>query len=276
MNAKAAPTALLVSDVDGTLVTNDKQLTPATIEAVRRLEAAGIGFTITSSRPPIGLLHVIKALDLQLPVAGFNGGAIVRPDLSPILTLPLDPESARHALDLILDYELDAWVFNQDHWLVRNPDAPHVAREAFTVQTPPERVDSFDGALDHVGKIVAVGDDPGRLAGCKAAIGQSLSATVSATRSQSFFLDVTHIDANKGEMIDRISELLAVPAERIAVIGDGWNDMLMFRRAGLSIAMGNAAPEVQAAARLVTGTNEADGFASAVERFLLSSSSREM
>jgi Cof subfamily protein (haloacid dehalogenase superfamily) len=267
----AAKIALLVSDVDGTLVTNDKQLTAATIASVKRLNEAGIAFTITSSRPPIGLVHLIQALDIRLPVGGFNGGGIVRPDLSPVRRLMLARDDARQATTIILDHGVDAWVFDNEHWYCRDSTAPHVAREAYTLGgIPPVIVERLDKGLDECGKIVAVGDDPERLDRCKIALDAALAQTVSATRSQTYFLDVTPVDANKGRLVDTLSEFLAIPSEHIATIGDGWNDILMFRRSGLSIAMGNAAPEVQANAALVTATNQEDGFAQAVDRFLLS------
>src|SRR5579859_7487187 len=155
----AGKISLLISDVDGTLVTNDKRLTSASIDAVRRLRDAGIGFTITSSRPPIGLVQLIKALDIRLPVGGFNGGGIVRPDLSPVRHLILDPDDARRAVTIIEDHGVDAWVFDDERWYVRDPAAPHVAREAYTLGgVPPVTVESFGKGLDACGKIVAVGD----------------------------------------------------------------------------------------------------------------------
>jgi Cof subfamily protein (haloacid dehalogenase superfamily) len=270
----AGSISLLVSDVDGTLVTNDKKLRPASVAAVKRLNEAGIAFTVTSSRPPIGLVQLIQALDIRLPVGGFNGGGIVKPDLSPVRRLILEPDDARRAVTIILDHGVDAWVFDNEHWYARDPAARHVAREAYTLGgVPPVVVETLSRGLDQCGKIVAVSDDPERLVRCKIALDATLGGTVSATRSQTYFLDVTPVDANKGKLIDALSELLSIPRERIATIGDGWNDMLMFRRSGLSIAMGNAAAEVQASANFVTATNEEDGFAKAVDQILLSPSS---
>jgi len=93
---------------------------------------------------------------------------------------------------------------------------------------------------------------------------------VSAARSQPYYLDVTHPDANKGAVVRYLSRSLEIPAEAIATIGDMPNDVLMFAHSGLSIAMGNADREVQRAARRVTTSNEDEGFANAVERFILS------
>jgi hydroxymethylpyrimidine pyrophosphatase-like HAD family hydrolase len=95
------------------------------------------------------------------------------------------------------------------------------------------QVERFDNAFDQTGKIVAVGDDPDLLDQCKIAMDAALAHSVSASRSQSYFLDVTHIDANKGRLIEILSQLLSIPFDQIAVIGDGWNDMLMFGKSGL-------------------------------------------
>ena len=93
--------------------------------------------------------------------------------------------------------------------------------------------------------------------------------SASVARSQPYYLDVTHPLANKGAALSELAKLLGVPLAEIAVIGDGGNDVAMFERSGLSIAMGNASPEVQQAADFVTDSNEEDGFANAIERFIL-------
>ena len=93
--------------------------------------------------------------------------------------------------------------------------------------------------------------------------------TASVARSQPYYLDITHPLANKGAALSEIAKLLAVPLAEIAVVGDGSNDVAMFERSGLSIAMGNASPEVQRAADFVTDSNREEGFANAVERFIL-------
>jgi len=92
---------------------------------------------------------------------------------------------------------------------------------------------------------------------------------VTAARSQPYYLDVTHPDANKGAVARYLSAKYGIPPEAMATIGDMPNDVLMFAHSGLSIAMGNASPEVQRAARRTTASNEDEGFASAVDRFIL-------
>lgn len=264
--------SLLVSDVDGTLVTKDKLLTPRAIAAVKRLDDAGIGFTITSSRPPRGLARLIGPLDIRLPIGGFNGGTLIRPDLSIIQTHMLAPEAAREAVKVIERHDMDVWVYTAEDWFVRDASAAHVAREEFTLSFPPVVTKDFGDALDHVGKLVAVGDDAATVTRCNRELDTILGPRGSATRSQTFFIDITHPDANKGTLVTTLSGLLSVSTGNIATIGDMDNDVLMFKKSGLSIAMGNASDDVKGQAMLVTDSNEEDGFASAVERFILSNS----
>ncbi|MBV8398620.1 MAG: HAD family phosphatase [Acetobacteraceae bacterium] len=262
--------ALLLADVDGTLVTQDKVLTAESQAAARELRAADVSLAITSGRPPKGMRMLIEPLAIDTVIAGFNGGAYADPKLRVLDTCNLDPEVAHQALTIILDAGLDAWIYTGEDWLVRNPQAPHVAREAFTVQFEAKVVPSFtDAHLRNSVKIVGVSDDHGRVADCEQNAQQKLGKRASATRSQPYYLDITHPEANKGAVVERLSEMLSIPKERIATIGDGSNDALMFRKSGFSIAMGNASDQVKEQAKVVTDTNEHEGFAKAVRRFIL-------
>ncbi|HWB44973.1 MAG TPA: Cof-type HAD-IIB family hydrolase [Hyphomicrobiaceae bacterium] len=261
--------SLVIADVDGTLVTSGKTLTPRTLTAVRGLRAAGIAFAITSGRPPRGMAMLIEPLHLTTPIAAFNGGVLVAPDLTPIEEHVLPAPVARSAARIIAEHGADVWVYTDRDWLVRDPGAPHVAREQATVQFAPTVASDLAAALEHAIKIVGVSDDPALLGRCEANVRSALGAQVSAARSQPYYLDVTHPLANKGEVVAALARRLLVPAPAIASIGDMPNDVLMFRRTGLSIAMGNASPEVQSTARHVTASNDKDGFAEAMERYVL-------
>ncbi|HZS66883.1 MAG TPA: Cof-type HAD-IIB family hydrolase [Burkholderiales bacterium] len=261
--------SLVVADVDGTLVTEDKVLTPRARQAVRALHAAGIGFAITSGRPPRGMAMLVEPLALETPIAGFNGGAFVHPDMAVIEEHLLPAEVARRAVEVILGHRMDLWVYSAQNWLVRDPKAAHVAREQWTVKFPPTVVHDLAAALEHASKIVGVSDDHALVARCEKDAQTALGEAASAARSQPYYLDVTHPAANKGTVIATLSRLLAVPADEIATIGDMPNDVLMFARSGLSIAMGNASAEVQAQADCVTDSYNDEGFARAMERFVL-------
>lgn len=259
---------LVIADVDGTLVTQDKVLTPAAIDAVKRLHDAGILFGITSGRPPKGMRMLIEPLQITEPIAGFNGGVVVNPDLTPLSKHTIPPDVATEALQLVLKHGLDVFLYSDLDWFVRDKNAPHVAREAWTVQFSPIVVQNFDSLMNNVIKIVGVGDDYDAVARCEKDVQDWSAGRVSAARSQPYYLDITHPKANKGEVVEMFSKLCNVPPEEIATIGDMPNDVLMFKKSWVSIAMGNASPEVQKQATFVTDSNQQDGFAKAMQRLL--------
>jgi len=266
----AKPIRMVIADVDGTLVTQEKVLTKRAAEAVLRLHEAGIQFSVTSGRPPRGMAMLIDPLKLTQPLAAFNGGVLIQPDLTTVVDqrfLPAGvPEKVIEAIGI---HGLDVWVYTDTGWFVRDPNAAHVAREQWTVKFPPTVVKTFAGFLGRVAKIVGVSDDYDRVAKCEKDVQQAGGTHISAARSQPYYLDVTHPQANKGGVVLAMSKLLNIPAEEIATIGDMPNDVLMFEKSGVSIAMGNASAEVQASATYVTATNEDEGFAKAMEEFVL-------
>ena len=170
----------------------------------------------------------------------------------------------------LIERDLDVWVYTEDEWFVCDPKGAHVEREAFILQLPPKVVKRFDAAqTDHAFKVVGVSDDRAVLTEAETAAQALLGDAASAARSSGHFLDVTHPLANKGRVVEVLAQRLGIRAEQIATIGDGDNDTLMFAKGGLSIAMGNADDDVKAKADVVTDSNEEDGFAKAVRKFLL-------
>jgi Cof subfamily protein (haloacid dehalogenase superfamily) len=259
---------LVIADVDGTLVTQNKVLTPRAVAAVGRLRDMGILFGITSGRPPRGMQMLIEPLRISEPIAGFNGGVVVNPDLTTISQQSLPNDVAAETIKLILQHKLDVFLYTDLDWYVRDKNAPHVAREAWTVQFSPTIVHDFDALLEGVVKVVGVGDDLDAVARCEKDMQDWSAGRVSAARSQPYYLDVTHPKANKGEVVGMFSRYCNISPAQIVTIGDMPNDVLMFKESGTSIAMGNASAEVQKSATFVTDSNEADGFAKAMEKLL--------
>jgi hypothetical protein len=261
--------SLVVSDVDGTLVTKEKVLTARARDAARKLRDAGIILALTSGRPPLGMQMLIEPLDLTGPIAAFNGGMVVRPDMSAIARHVLPADVTRRVVASLEAHRLDVWIYDDMAWYVRERHGPHVDREEWTVKFPPNVVAAFGDALERAVKIVGVSDDHAAVLLAEKDVQREFGEQVSATRSQPYYLDVTHPLANKGAVIETLSRVLKIPAQEIATIGDGPNDVLMFAKSGMSIAIGNASTEVQQAARFVTTSSEEEGFANAVDRFVL-------
>jgi Cof subfamily protein (haloacid dehalogenase superfamily) len=262
--------SLLLADVDGTLVDENKVLTPRAQAAVMGLHDRGIKFALTSGRPPLGMKKLVEPLAIDTPVAGFNGGVFVNPDMSVISSKLLAPDVTRTTIEIVHDHGMDAWLYTGKEWVIYKLDAPHVAREEKTIGFAPRVVSEFsDDDIEAAVKIVGVSDDYPLVAKCEADLQAALGSRASAQRSQPYYLDVTHPEANKGTVLDTLIEQLGIPREETATIGDMPNDVLMFRRSGFSIAMGNASDEVKAQASATTDGHREDGFAKAVERYIL-------
>lgn len=261
---------LLIADVDGTLVTQQKVLTPRTCQAVARLQAAGIHFTLTSGRPPRGMAKIVETLQIRSPVAAFNGAVYVAPDLKTVLAQrTLAREVARRAVDFLLAAGVDVWVYQGNDWFVRRLDGLRVDRERHNVGFAPTVIEDPYSILDSPEKIVGVSMDYPLVARCETELSALLGADASAMRSQPHYLDVTHPEANKGMVARESARLLHVALDETATIGDMPNDLPMLTIAGRGVAMGNASPEVQRVVRHVTRSNEEDGFAHAVDTFIL-------
>ena len=260
--------ALVVSDVDGTLLTKDKTLTDGARGAVQRLHDAGIGFTITSSRPTIGMRFLIEPLAITLPVGAFNGSCIVDPQLKVIEQHLIPASAAQQSLDVLNEFGVDIWLFTSNLWLTRHGEGEYVPHEKRAIRADPTLVGDFTPYLSAACKIVGSSADAALLQRCEAAMQRALGAEANAVRSQSYYLDVTPPGCDKGTFVQAIAKRLGISTDAVATVGDMQNDLAMFKKSGVSIAMGNAADEVKSLATHVTASNEDEGFAKAVDIIL--------
>ena len=265
LSVAVGPAALAQQAAD-TIVTHGKILTvDSAFHTVQAL-------AITSGRPPRGMTMLIEPLQLKTPIGAFNGGMFVKPDLTVIDQRTIPDDIVPQVIETMRKGELDVWLYRGTDWFVQKKDAPHVDREAWTVKFPPKVVESYDDIMTDIVKIVGVSDDLDAVARCEAAAQKQFGEKVSAARSQPYYLDVTHPDANKGGVARRLEQFLDIPLKNMATIGDQMNDTLMFKVTGMSIAMGNASDEVKKLADYSTASNQDEGFAKAVEKYILAGS----
>ena len=249
---------------------HDKRLTERAVAAVRRLHERGIGFSICSSRPPFGLRMMIEPLGLKLPFGGYNAGAIVEPDLTVVEQKLIPPDAAREAVAMFRQHGVDCWVFTGNEWRIANPAGAHVEHETHTVQTPPTVVPAFtDADFAAVGKIVGPSDDHELVARLTDLLQAALLGRANVARSQPYYCDVIPPGIDKGRLVELLGARLAVPHDEILVLGDMENDLEMFAKAGFAVAMGNATDAVKRVADATTLSNDEDGFAAAIERYVL-------
>jgi Cof subfamily protein (haloacid dehalogenase superfamily) len=236
---------------------------------VAKLRAAGVPFSVVSSRPSRGMAKVVAALGVSLPYAAFNGGNVVNPAGGLLQSHRLTVETAAAALQLLEDSGVKAWVFADDAWQLKDPIGPKVELERRTVGFDPTVVASFGAVIGRIDKIVVPSDDHRLLDAIEAELRAALLGEANVERSQAYYIDITHPLANKGEAVRTIAAHLGADLARTIVIGDMTNDVAMFRVAGFAIAMGQAPAAVQAEAGAVTAANTEDGFAKAVEALVL-------
>ncbi|GAB7529301.1 Cof-type HAD-IIB family hydrolase [Pseudomonas sp. 3A(2025)] len=267
--AEPSTIRLLLSDMDGTLLQPDHSLSPATVAAIGRLREAGIAFTLASSRPPRAMRQVVEQLQLDLPTAGFNGGTLVNPDGSVLVAHHIDPQAVRLCLEAFAGHDVAVWVFADGQWLLRDLEGDYVEHERSALGYDPVQVDSFTPYMDRVDKIVASSRDFAGLKALEDQMAAQLDGLALAARSQDYYLDITALQANKGDALRALANHLGIELAQTAAIGDGHNDVAMFRVAGLSIAMGQARPDVRSEADRVTASNQQDGVAQAIDRYLL-------
>ena len=263
------PLRLVVSDVDGTLVDRKKQLTPGTVAAVGRLRDAGLGFTIISARPRSGMMPIADALAIDDAMGAFNGGTVFRRDGTVLCQHRVDPAVVTGVFALVADAAVDHWVFADDRWYASTDQGAHVASERVSSNQAPIVSRDFSALYDRVDKLTFVSDDPALLGDLTRRVGEAFGDRATVVQSQTYYLDVTALAANKGDGVALLAGALDTPLAQTAVIGDQGNDLAMFARAGLSVAMGQGPAAVRDKADFVTGANDADGVAQAIDSIIL-------
>jgi Cof subfamily protein (haloacid dehalogenase superfamily) len=257
--------ALVVSDVDGTLLTKDKILTDKAARAVRQLEDSGVAFTVVSSRPTIGMRFLIEPLRITMPFGSFNGSSITDPQLKPIEQHVLPASATQRSLEILKQFGVDAWLFTNDQWFADNPGGEYNPWEKRTIKADPVFVEDFTPYLANACKIVGSSSDPALLKRCETAMQQAVGTQATVACSQTYYLDVTPPGHDNGTCVDAMVKRLGLATDAVATIGDMHNDVAMFKKSGMSIAMGNATDEIKRQATNVTASNQDEGFAGAIE-----------
>ena len=259
--------SLVISDVDATLITPEHKITARAAKAVRELRKRGIAFTMASSRPPRGLHDFAKELNLTEPFAAFNGGLIQKPNGETLLSYTVRREICQRAFEITERFGINLWIYCDHDWHV-DRITPFVEREQNTLGFKAVVENDLREIFGAAAKLVIVGD-PALVALAEPVALAEFGSEVSASKSKPRYLDITAKEAHKGTALAHLAGVLGIPTAEIAVIGDGLNDISMFEHAGFSIAMGQASDPVKRAASVVAKPNTEEGFAGAMEKFIL-------
>jgi Cof subfamily protein (haloacid dehalogenase superfamily) len=259
--------SLVISDIDGTLITSNHEVTDATKAAAAELHKRGIALSLASSRPPRSIKPFAETLALQSGFAAFNGALIVTASREVLESSVIPPATIARVKAIADELGLNVWAYDESEWWAPCRDS-FVEREAHTSGFDPLIEGYADRITRGVNKLTVVGK-PELVAEAETRVLSELASEVSASRSKPRFLDVTAYGMHKGSVVIRLAKLFGVSAEQIAVIGDGPNDIEMFKQAGTSIAMGQAVDEVREAADFVTASNDDEGWARGIEQHVL-------
>ena len=259
---------LVISDIDGTLLTSNHELSASTKKAAQKLVNADIKLALASSRPPRAIEPIAESLNLDVPFGAFNGSLIVSGNSTTIIAeSSIEPAVTESIRRIATGLKLDVWLYDERDWWVSERTA-FVDREEHTAGFKA----LFEGYSERLGsplnKLTVVGP-PERVAIAEKRVLDEFGEAVSASRSKPRFLDITPYGWHKGSVVGRFSELFGVSKDKIATIGDGPNDVEMFQCSGMSIAMGEAVDSVSSQAQYVTATNDEDGWALAMMKYVL-------
>ena len=270
----AAPLAyrMIALDLDGTLTNHDKQVTPLTREALLRAQDEGAVVVLASGRPTYGIMPVADCLELETRggyILAYNGGQIIDCRSGEVMyskqlpddILPVLYSYARSHGHALLGYVGDEIV-------TESPFDEYVQEESRINRMAVRRVDNLLASIDrHPTKLLMTGD-PAAMAAAEEELAGLVHGRIDVFRSAPFFVELVPQGIDKAQSLLRLLTRLGLTPQELMAFGDGYNDLSMLKFAGLGIAMANAAPEVRAEADWVTLSNEHDGVAHALERWL--------
>lgn len=266
---------LLVLDVDGTLLNNDKQISPRTLAALLKVQQMGVHIVLASGRPTYGILPVAKMLELGHYggyILSYNGAQIIDARNGEVLfEKRINPEMLPYLEKKARKNGFAIFTYTEDRIVADCSDNEHILQEAALNNMKLEEEPDFSIAVDFSpSKCMIVSDDEEALVGLEEHWKKRLNGTLDVFRSEPYFLEVVPCSVDKANTLGLLLEMLGITTEEVVAIGDGVCDFSMIQMAGLGIAMGNAQDSVKVCADVVTASNDEDGVALAVEKTILS------
>lgn len=265
---------LLVLDVDGTLVNNEREISKRTLATLLKVQQMGVRIVLASGRPTYGLMSLAKALELGNYggfIISYNGCQIINANNGEILfERRINPEMLPYLEKKAHKNSFDIFTYHDDTIITDSPENEYIRNEAQLNDLNIIVEDEFSTAIDFAPcKCVLVGDDEEALISLEEHWKKRLDGTLDAFRSEPYFLEVVPYGVNKANTLGVLLEQLGVTREEIIAIGDGVCDVTMIQLAGMGIAMGHSQDSVKVCADYVTTSNEEDGVAQAVEKLIL-------
>lgn len=265
---------MLVLDVDGTLLNDEKMISKRTLHALRKVQQMGVQIMLASGRPTYGLLPLAKQLELGIYngyVLSYNGGQVINASNGEVIfERRINPEQIPYLEKKAVKNDFTIMTYNGDTVVCNRPGDAHVEAEAKLNGMKLEVQEFFSALIDYPPcKCMLVSDDEESLMSLETHFKRRLNGVLDVFRSEPYFLEVVGSGVDKGNTLAAVMEKLGIKEEEVVAFGDGVADVSMLQMAGLGIAMGNAPDSVKRCADHVTASNNEDGVAVAIENFLL-------
>lgn len=265
---------LLVLDVDGTLLNDEREISKRTLAALLKVQQMGVRIVLASGRPTYGLMPLAKTLELGNYggfVLSYNGCQIIKAQNGEILfERRINPEMLPYLEKKARKNGFAIFTYHDDTLITDSPDNEYIKNEALLNNLKIIREDEFSTAIDFAPcKCMLVSDKEKALIGLEQHWEKRLAGTLDAFRSEPYFLEVVPCGVNKANTLGVLLEHLGVTREEVIAVGDGVCDVTMLQLAGMGVAMGHSQDSVKVCADYVTASNEEDGVALAVEKLIL-------
>lgn len=265
---------LLVLDVDGTLLNDEREISKRTLAALLKVQQMGVRIVLASGRPTYGLMPLAKTLELGNYggfILSYNGCQIIKAQNGEILfERRINPEMLPYLEKKARKNGFAIFTYHDDTLITDSPDNEYIKNEALLNNLKIIKEDEFSTAIDFAPcKCMLVSDKEKALIGLEQHWEKRLAGTLDAFRSEPYFLEVVPCGVNKANTLGALLEHLGVTREEVIAVGDGVCDVTMLQLAGMGIAMGHSQDSVKVCADYVTASNEEDGVALAVEKLIL-------
>jgi len=263
----------LALDLDGTLIDSQKQLSKNNIKAIHKAIEKGTAVTLASGRPVIGIAHIAKELSLEEKggyILAYNGGNIIDCKTGQIIYEKIMPKQCIKAIcESAHKNDVIALTYTDSEIVAENDSDKYMIKESLCNNVTIKKVEDLQKFVDYpVAKFLVVGEHQ-KLLPVQSELLGLFPGVIDAFFSESYFLEVVPAGIEKSASLESLLDILNIKREELMACGDGMNDISMLKYAGLAVAMENAYPEVKEYADYITSSNDDDGVAYAIEKFIL-------
>lgn len=269
---------LIAIDIDGTLINDQRQITPKTVAALKQATKRGIKVVLCTGRPMTGVENYLEQLGLARQddeyVISFNGALAQSTSENVLVSYSISFNDYADWVNYCLKENVHSQIETRDYIYTTNQNISHYTVFESDLVSMPVRYRSMEQMAQMQGQYIIAKammvDSKDKIDQAVADMPAGLAKRFSIVRSEDFYLEFMHPEASKGKTLKRLSNQLGIKQTEVMALGNAQNDDSMIEFAGLGVAMGNSVPQTLEIADVVTGDNNHDGVAEAVSKYALS------